>query len=258
MQPEHTEEVVGHNMRATDMTSRFTELVDIDWLKKQLKERSVKPVDPDGCWFWNGFRTNSYGTLDVPLKREPGLKQFFRVLAHRAAFYAAHYGAIDSALFNKSVVQHKCNEPRCVRPDHLVLGSQKTNMRQAANQGRLRKRTGVKLKHPSKETLLLGAVFAYKGVGLDITARLTGLTRTTAWKVARREHKRAFYVVEHASCEQIDAAFERAAQLLDLYRHPVVVLYGNSVPPGTPLIAGAIIRHAQVHAVAGEHLVAGL
>lgn len=70
----------------------------------------------DGCWTWTGGRSGPYGQLQY---------QRQRLLAHRFSW----------ALFTKQdcpeaqVVRHRCDNPPCVRPDHLELGSVAQNVR---------------------------------------------------------------------------------------------------------------------------------
>lgn len=71
-----------------------------------------------GCWEWiasnSGYhRAKPYGTL----QREGHRK------AHRY-MYAKHKGAIPSGM----LVLHRCDNPSCVNPDHLWLGTQRDNI----------------------------------------------------------------------------------------------------------------------------------
>ena len=78
-----------------------------------------------GCWLWTGSINNmGYGMLRINGKR---------MLAHRAAYEAA-VGSIPAGLF----ALHECDTPSCVNPDHITLGTQTDNMRQAAQRGRIR------------------------------------------------------------------------------------------------------------------------
>ncbi|MBM4716161.1 HNH endonuclease [Rhodococcus hoagii] len=68
-----------------------------------------------GCWEWQGeILSNGYGRICVRQRRE---------LAHRWS-YEHHVGPIPDGL----VIDHECNNPRCVNPDHLRPMTQQENV----------------------------------------------------------------------------------------------------------------------------------
>lgn len=80
-----------------------------------------------GCWVWKGvIDGKGYGAI----WESPQTRKYLR--AHRMS-YAHAYGPIDPEL----KVRHKCDNPPCVRPDHLELGTQKDNIQDAARRGRM-------------------------------------------------------------------------------------------------------------------------
>ncbi len=86
-------------------------------------------VSESGCWEWTAARfTSGYGALNPAFKRH-GLSQY----AHRTS-WIIHHGPILEGL----LVCHKCDNPGCVNPQHLFLGTYKDNMQDALKKGRIR------------------------------------------------------------------------------------------------------------------------
>lgn len=88
----------------------------------------VDKSQPEYCWIWKGRLWNNtparaYGHFDI---------KGVGVFAHRMA-YELTYGPIPKGL----EVCHKCDNPPCVRPDHLFLGTHTDNMRDAVAKGKL-------------------------------------------------------------------------------------------------------------------------
>jgi len=83
----------------------------------------------DGCWEWNGHTTGNssdpdegYGSIRI---------DNHHVKTHRLS-WLIHYGQIPFGL----LVLHKCDNTRCVRPDHLFLGDALANSRDMVDKGR--------------------------------------------------------------------------------------------------------------------------
>lgn len=89
-------------------------------------------VGPD-CWEWQGGLTSSgYGRTRVGAK--PGGK----VYAHRLSLELLGFDT-DGAC-----VLHTCDNPRCVRPGHLWLGSKDDNNKDRTAKGRSKPCSGEK------------------------------------------------------------------------------------------------------------------
>jgi hypothetical protein len=99
-------------------------------MTKTLAERFWEKVDrqAEGCWNWKAAKQhNGYGYLHAG-----GGKTRKPARAHRVS-WELHNGPIPEGLW----VLHKCDNPSCVRPDHLFLGDRVDNMNDAAAKGRV-------------------------------------------------------------------------------------------------------------------------
>jgi hypothetical protein len=82
----------------------------------------------DGCWEWQRAR-DSKGYGQTHLRGFPRRKRF---RAHRVAWELVN-GPIPPGL----LVLHRCDNRACVRPEHLFLGTDGDNIRDAMRKGRL-------------------------------------------------------------------------------------------------------------------------
>lgn len=80
-----------------------------------------------GCWVWLGSLNTGYGQFRTNEGRI--------ILAHRFSFLLHNDTAIDGL-----VVMHKCDNPKCVNPEHLALGTQADNVLDMQLKGREKKR----------------------------------------------------------------------------------------------------------------------
>ena len=88
--------------------------------QERFEEKFTKA---DGCWEWTACRDKwGYGRLQFSEKMQG---------AHRVA-YQLYVGEIPDGL----CVLHHCDNPSCVRPDHLFLGTNDDNVRDRDGKGR--------------------------------------------------------------------------------------------------------------------------
>jgi hypothetical protein len=86
----------------------------------------AKVQKSDGCWLWTAAaRKNGYGIF---AERRPRSRTYS---AHRLS-YELTFGPISSGLS----VLHRCDNRRCVRPDHLFLGTARENTQDMIAKGR--------------------------------------------------------------------------------------------------------------------------
>lgn len=96
-------------------------------IKATLAERLWSRVAKlsSGCWEWQGYRMPSgHGQI--------GIGQHRVTTTHRVSWELSSGEAIPTGL----MVRHRCDNPPCVNPEHLELGTAADNSRDAMERGR--------------------------------------------------------------------------------------------------------------------------
>ena len=94
-------------------------------------DRFWERVDRSGdCWVWTSTRNErGYGVVIVQSPGDPSVPLHMK--AHRLS-YLIEYGPPPADLF----VLHTCDNPPCVNPAHLFLGTARDNAQDMAAKGR--------------------------------------------------------------------------------------------------------------------------
>ena len=127
-----------------------------------------------GCWEWQGSKHNGYGRIIVGSRKDNT-----RCVkgAHRVA-YEIWRGIIPDGY----KVCHKCDNPSCVNPDHLFVGTRQDNVNDRENKNRNVVKVG---EEQPRSKLTKSAVKnarwerAYKGTSFQELANKYGVSKQT-------------------------------------------------------------------------------
>lgn len=134
----------------------------LDLLPALLSRVPDKPVV--GCWVWGSTMRGRYGVM-----KWNGTDQ----AAHRLMFEAT-YG------YSTTEVRHRCDNPPCVRPDHLEGGTRQDNVNDRVNRGRSARLPGRHNPNARYTTEEIEEVLRLLGdghTGKEVAA-MTGVDRT--------------------------------------------------------------------------------
>ncbi len=141
------------------------------YVRGTLEERFWAKVQrgPD-CWEWTAHTAGlGYGSMRV---WRDG--RWAHEYAHRVAWILTH-GPIPAGL----QVCHHCDNPLCVRPDHLFLGTQRDNMRDKIAKGRHPRGEQSPLAKLTAGSVLRARELVAAGATRSSIARSLGVSGTT-------------------------------------------------------------------------------
>lgn len=163
----------GNAPRIMNGRMRRTPLADRFW---------AKVVKADGCWGWSGTR-NQYGRGQISRGGRYG-----KLAMASHVSWELHHGQIPTGLW----VLHKCDNPTCVNPQHLFLGTHQDNMDDAKAKGRMRGGHPPGERHPAAK-LTTEQVIAIREDGRSQSkiAAAYGVTQSHISAIKRDKYRKA-------------------------------------------------------------------
>lgn len=137
----------------------------------------IKINDETDCWEWIGTKnSDGYGNFlvhDVVMK------------AHRIS-YLIHIGEIPSGM----CVCHHCDNPSCVNPDHLFLGTHTDNMRDMTRKRRLKipKLRGENCgsaKLSDLQVKEMRDIYKNEEISTGKLGKMFGISQPQAWRIVK-------------------------------------------------------------------------
>ena len=111
------------------MTSKYIKKLEEYKIINNTKNRFYSKIllpNINGCMEWQGALRRGYGAFHFQIKGKNKI-----IPAHRFS-YKLFIGNIP----NNKIICHKCDNRRCVSPEHLFLGTHKKNSQDMVNKGR--------------------------------------------------------------------------------------------------------------------------
>lgn len=175
------------------------DIVQSSWKREAVLKLLINKMEKNqqGCWEWQGSLTLGYGSFKIP-----NVMNDIKIMAHRASYVAFKGEPIHDGLF----VCHHCDNPKCFNPDHLFLGTQKENINDCSDKGRLLSGMDSNLStYNDTEINKVQSLLKQGKTGVEISI-LTGVSKTHISRIKNGYSRKGKDYVNHnrkTSDEQI-------------------------------------------------------
>lgn len=139
-------------------------------------KKGFKESNPFDCWPWNGYKDkNGYGKCGSEW-------------AHRLV-----YKKLVCLIPKGKLVLHKCDNPPCVNPAHLFLGTQKDNIQDMLSKGRYtphgkKGMDNKKSKLTDIQVLEMRRIYHEEDITLKKLGIIFGVSFRTCWDIVTNKH----------------------------------------------------------------------
>ncbi len=159
-------------------TKEMIEFTDKHIAKFRLK---MIPVPGSACLIWKNHKDKwGYGYFRAKVNGE-----IFEMRAHRVSF-----ALFNGPLLPGKCVLHHCDNPGCVNPEHLFLGTNQDNTNDMLKKGRCRCGSRVKTAKLNEEKVAEMRLLNQQGVGRVRLSKRFGVNGETVRRIIKRERWR--------------------------------------------------------------------
>src|SRR3990167_8376918 len=164
------------------MTSenQFSEKLKWTYFPNTLKNRFYRRIslpNENGCMIFSGGRDSGSGHIRIRFENK-------RILSHRLS-----YEMFNGPITKENFVCHSCDNPRCVAPTHLWLGSSKENNQDRAKKGRSARHIGEKNggdKLTEKQVIQIKKLLENQNANQREIARKFSIHYNAIWKIKHK------------------------------------------------------------------------
>lgn len=188
-------------MRRGEIAGRGRQSTDLGWLHAYASATGfdarfwARTDKTEGCWIWTGGRGRA---------TRPGFVYGqVKIRPQRFATHRISWALVNGAIPRGMCICHRCDVPLCVNPDHLFVGTQADNLRDAWEKGRARGHTfTIEERERAHANRAIGSRLGSarltearvielrelraSGVSIADLVQRFGLNRGTIWKAATR------------------------------------------------------------------------